>query len=47
MNGTPTIHVNGKNPQVDIQGEQGAWWRAIGSEDLDAWKKAIEQAAAS
>ncbi|MGA4669567.1 DsbA family protein [Propionibacteriaceae bacterium Y1923] len=43
---TPTIMVNGKNPQVEGDGRMTDWWRVLDA-NTDAWKKAIEDAANS
>ena len=47
VTGTPTIHVNGdKNPQVDSSGQPTDWWKVL-DPTVDAWRKAIEEAANS
>ncbi|MGA4508440.1 thioredoxin domain-containing protein [Propionibacteriaceae bacterium G1746] len=46
VTGTPTIMVNGKNPQVQGEGRMVDWWKVL-DPTTDAWKKAIESAANS
>lgn len=47
VTGTPTIHVNGdRNPQVKGDGRMVDWWKVL-DPSVDAWKKAIEDAAKS
>lgn len=44
---TPSITINGKNPQVDANTESGKtdWWRTL-DPDVEQWKAAIEKHAA-
>lgn len=45
VSGTPTIRVNGKNPQTtDEKGQQTEWWKVLDA-NAEAWKKAIAEAA--
>lgn len=47
VTGTPTLKVNGKNPQVPgDNGNQTDWWKVL-DPDVNAWKAAIEKAANS
>lgn len=46
VTGTPTLMINGKNPQVQGEGRMTDWWRVL-DPSVDDWKKAIESAANS